>query len=94
MSDVKPLIETMIAPGREDGGWGFSPPQMIFFAPEEGDGDWDGPNVHIENNSTRALRIVIYDCSEEWKADRARDAEAAEREQLAELKAKYETTGN
>jgi len=84
------LVDAMIRPSREDGGWGFGVPHMIFFAPEEGDEQWGGPNVKIENNSTRALRVVIYDHTEEWKAERASAAERAEREQLAALKAKYE----
>jgi hypothetical protein len=88
MDDKKPLVDTRLAPGREDGGWGMQPPQIIFFT---GGDKWEGPNVKIENNSTKALRIVIYDCTEEWRESCAREAEEAERKKLAELKAKYES---
>ena len=83
----KPLAEVVLRPSGHDGGWGMSIPTIVAFG--KGKDNWAGPNVKMENNSKKALRVVVYDATEEWEASVSAEREAAERKQLAVLQKKY-----
>lgn len=86
---AKVLADFTMTPGREDGGWGMCIPHIVAF---KGTKDiYRGPNVKVENNSTKAIRVVVYDMTDEYRAEQLRIKEKAERKKLAELKKKYES---
>ena len=87
LEKAKVLVDFVVRPGREDGGWGMSIPVIATF---KGVKDMAGQNVKVENNSKRAVRIVVYDYTKEWEEQQRIDREAVERQQLKALKKKYE----
>lgn len=82
----KPLTVFTIGPSDEMGG---NIPCVYFLEKRKGKSKWGGPNIQIENNSTKALRVTVEDVTAEWKEKRRQDREAQERATLATLAKKY-----
>jgi hypothetical protein len=77
----KTLADFLMPPSRD--GYGYIP--HVYYLGAKG----KHGAIHITNNSKRALRVVIFDETDDYMADKAEERRRLELKLLADLQKKY-----